>query len=118
MLLPSSIRGMAAQGGVAGGLQPVASDESRLANAGMGAAGGAVGGLLAPAVGAVMRPLIRGAQAPFKPFTQRGQEEVARRVLVGSASDPSRLLHAAPSAVPGVSRTLAEESLDPGIASL
>ena len=66
----------------------------------------------------MVRPLWRAATAPLRPFTRRGQEEIARRVLEGSASDASRLMTPALSAVPGVQRTLAEESLDPGIASL
>jgi len=52
-VLPTTFRGAAAQGAALGTLQPVASDENRLANAGMGAAAGIGGKAAGNALGAL-----------------------------------------------------------------
>lgn len=54
-VLPTTFRGAAAQGAVLGALQPVASDESRLANAGMGATAGAAGQAAGKVLGAAAK---------------------------------------------------------------
>ena len=51
-VLPTTFRGAAAQGAVLGTAQPVASDESRLANVGMGATAGVMGQAAGKALGA------------------------------------------------------------------
>lgn len=114
MLLPRTIAGNVAQGAAVGAAQPVVRQGERLANTAIGASLGGAGAALPKAVGATYRAL----RAPFRPFTESGQNEAVAQILRGSASDPQRLMTAAPSAVPGVQRTLAEETLDPGIASL
>lgn len=112
--LPQTIRGATAQGAAYGALQPVGEGESRGMNAGIGAiAGGA--GQAVPVLGA---KLVRGVSAPIAPFTQRGSDRAVGTILRGSASDPASLATVAPSAIPGVQRSLAEETLDPGIAAL
>lgn len=51
-------------------------------------------------------------------LTRKAVAQRARDVLEAAATNPQALSRPAPSAVPGVQRTLAEESLDPGIAQL
>lgn len=113
LLLPTSVRGSVAQGAVFGSAQPVASQDEVLENAGWGAFGGGAGSVIPAAGGLIARTAKRAAA----PFTQRGTEEAAARVIRGFAEDPARLVRN-PSSVPGVQRTLAEETLDPGIAQL
>src|ERR1043165_4595009 len=106
--LPQTIKGMAAQGAVVGALQPVGGGESRAANAGLGATAGALGSGIPVALSAAARGLV----APIRPFLESGREAAVASVLRGSASNPQGLLAAAPSSIPGVQRTLAEETLD------
>lgn len=113
LLLPTSVRGSVAQGAVFGSAQPVASQGEVLENAGIGAGGG----LLGAAIPAVAGRAVQAVRQVGAPFTQRGTEEAAARVIRGFAEDPARLVRN-PSSVPGVQRTLAEETLDPGIAQL
>ena len=51
-------------------------------------------------------------------MTAKGAEKRVAETLRREAVDAAALSRAAPSAIPGVQRTLAEESLDPGIAIL
>ncbi|WP_414488368.1 hypothetical protein [Stenotrophomonas maltophilia] len=113
LLLPTSVRGSVAQGAVFGSAQPVASQGEVLENAGIGAGGG----LLGAAIPAVAGRAVQAVRQVGAPFTRRGTEEAAARVIRGFAEDPARLVRN-PSSVPGVQRTLAEETLDPGIAQL
>lgn len=113
-LLPTSIRGNAIQGGLLGYVQPATSEGDRAVNTGLGGAGGLIGSAVPAAAGGALRA-VRGVTAPF---TQQGAEATAARVVRGFAANPSSLANRAPSAVPGVQRTLAEETLDPGIAQL
>lgn len=113
-LLPTTIRGNTIQGGLLGYVQPATSEGDRAVNAGLGGAGGLIGAAVPAAAGGALRA-VRGVTAPF---TQKGAEATAARVVRGFAADPSALANRAPSAVPGVQRTLAEETLDPGIAQL
>lgn len=113
-LLPTTLRGNAVQGGLLGYVQPATSEGDRAVNAGLGGAGGFLGAALPAAAGGAVRA-VRGVAAPF---TQKGAEATAARVVRGFAADPASLANRAPSAVPGVQRTLAEETLDPGIAQL
>lgn len=59
MLIPgaNTVAGATLTGAALGGVQPVASDESRLNNIGVGAAGGAAGQMAANLVGRVARPV-------------------------------------------------------------
>ena len=113
LLLPTSVRGSVAQGAVFGSAQPVASQGEVLENAGIGAGGGLLGAAIPAAAGRA----VQAVKQVGAPFTQRGTEEAAARVIRGFAEDPARLVRN-PSSVPGVQRTLAEETLDPGIAQL
>jgi hypothetical protein len=113
-LLPTTIRGNALQGGVIGGIQPVASEGERGFNVGVGALGGTLGSAIPKVAGAVTSPL----RALLGQQTLSGAERGAGRSLLQEASDPEAILRAQPSAVPGVTRTLGEESMDPGIAGL
>lgn len=113
-LLPTTIRGNALQGGVIGGVQPVASEAERGVNVGLGSLAGAVGSAIPKAAGAIASPL----RALLGQQTLSGAERGAGRTLLQEASDPATILRAQPSAVPGVVRTLGEETMDPGIAGL
>lgn len=113
-LLPTTVRGNAIQGGLLGYVQPATSEGDRAVNTGLGGAGGFLGAAVPAAAGGALRA-VRGVAAPF---TQKGAEATAARVVRGFAADPSTLANRAPSAVPDVQRTLAEETLDPGIAQL
>lgn len=113
-LLPTTVRGGAIQGAAVGAAQPVARNGERSQNMLLGAGAGAAGGLLPRVAGTVGR----SARAVVDPFTQKGQERIVGGTLRRVASDPARLNTPSPSAVPGVVRSLAEESQDPGIAQL
>ena len=71
---------------------------------------------------AAFESLARGtgslARSFFEPFTQRGQERIVGRALQQSEAIPGSIQSAQPSAVPGVQRTLAEATADPGVAQL
>lgn len=111
-LLPTTISGNALQGALLGTLQPTATGESRAQNALIGgAAGGAAAGAF-KAGGAAFS----GVRSLMSPTSRT--DGAAARALIGEAADPAALQTVAPSAVPGVRRSLAEESLDPGIARL
>lgn len=112
--IPQSARGMAAQGGIIGLLQPVGTGESRIENAGAGAGLSAIGGLLPRAVGGAGRAV----GSTIGRFTQNGAMRRAVAQVQREAENPAALLRRQPSAIPGVQRTLAQESLDAGIARL
>ena len=112
--LPQTGRGMAAQGGIVGLLQPVGTHESRVTNASVGAGLGALGGLLPRAVGGTGRAVANTAGR----FTRAGAARRAIQQVQREAADADALMRPQPSQIPGVQRTLAQESLDPGIARL
>lgn len=112
--LPSTIAGNAVQGAVIGAVQPVGSGDSRLANMLLGGGAGAAGSAIPKGIGA----LYRGTGSYIGKITPMGVERRAARVLMAEAQNPQALLTAQPSTIPGVQRTLAEETLDPGIARL
>lgn len=103
-----------ATGAGIGLLQPTVEGESRTLNAVTGGAAGTVGSAVAPLVGRAVGATLR----PLQAFTERGANRQAREVVRNAASDTASLSRSAPSAIPGVQRTLAEETLDPGIAQL
>lgn len=112
--MPSTLRGNALQGLAMGALQPVANEGERAQNAGMGFAAGGAGAAI-PKAGSALLRLAGGTVG--RP-TLSGAEQRAAQILRGEASSLQQLMQPAPSAVPGVQRTLAEETLDPGIARL
>lgn len=112
--MPRTPIGNGVQGGLLGLIQPVGTDDSRATNAGIGLA---VGGA-ASAIPGMIGYAGRTAKSIVEPFTAAGQERLVAQALQRSATDPARLAAAAPSAIPGVTRTLAEETADPGIAQL
>jgi len=111
-LLPRTLAGNSAQGAAVGAAQPVAAGESRLANIALGGGAGAAGAAL-PMVGGQLLRLSRGTG-----YTARGSERRAAEILRREAANPTALGTPQPSAVPGVRRTLGEESLDPGVMAL
>lgn len=111
MVLPKTVAGAAALGGAQGFMQPVASDESRMFNTALGAAGGAI--VPATVAGA------RLAKDTLAPFTTKGAERIAGRALERFAENPSALRGINPERfVAGSVPTLAEATGDPGIAQL
>lgn len=93
------------------------SPEDMAGGAQMGALAG-VGGELG---GRVLSAGYSGAKAALEPLTQAGRERVLRRTLERFATDPAavRAAAAAPrEMVPNVTPTLAEATMDPGIAQL
>lgn len=111
LAFPSSLAGNMAQGAGLGFIQPTVEGESRLGNAGVGA--------LAGGVGYMIPGLIRSGKAAFvDPMTDAGNERIIANALQNAADDPRALLNPQTSAVPGYTPTLAEATLDPGIAQL
>ena len=111
-LLPTTVAGNAAQGAALGAAQPVATGENRLANLAIGGGFGAAGAAL-PIAGNRLVGLFRGAD-----YLPAGVDRRAGEVLRSQATNVNALANPAPSTVPGVQRTLGEESLDPGIMAL
>jgi hypothetical protein len=113
-MLPRTVLGNAAQGGAIGLAQPVTSDSERAANTGIGfVAGGAL-----PGVGKLASVGARTVKNAALAHTARGAERDAVRMIQREASNAGRLAIPNPSQVPGASRSLFEETLDPGVARL
>lgn len=86
-----------------------------------GAQMGALTGAVGEAGGRVLSATYSGAKAALEPLTASGRERVLKRTLDRFATDPARVRAAAQSPVqlvPGVTPTLAEATMDPGIAQL
>lgn len=111
--LPTTIVGNALQGAALGALQPAVAEGERGINALGGLAGGAAGGAIGRAGSAAFNAVANAGRRGIS-AADRG----AANVLLREAADPNALQTVAPSSVPGVQRTLAEETLDPGIARL
>jgi len=103
-------------GGTMSALQPVTNNNfgsEKAIQTGIGALAGPAAESLAIG-GSGLRNILRGSGAPkVDPL-----ERAAAGILAREADNPANLTKAAPSRVPGVQRTLAEETLDPGIARL
>lgn len=112
--LPKTILGTMAQGAAMGGMQAVGTDDSRLGNMLLGTAAGGAGAIIPRAVGAGYR----GTRETVGRFTQKGANSRAVQQVLREAENPAALLRPQPSGIPGVNRTLAQESLDPGVARL
>lgn len=111
-LLPTTIGGNALQGATIGAIQPTATGESRTANAAFGGTIGAVVPAAMKAPGAVRRAVVDAVRP------ERAASKQAARLVQKEAAAPNVGMLANPSAVPGATRSLFEETLDPGIARL
>lgn len=69
----NTVVGAGAVGGLLGGLQPVASNESRLQNALLGAAGGAGGQMAANTIGRAIRPVQSSLDEPLKGLAAKAE---------------------------------------------
>lgn len=118
MLLPATVGGNSLQGGVIGAIQPAESGGERALNTGAGLAFGVLGAAAPHIARATARPARNALDAMLGRPTASGVERKAGEMIAAEAGDLGRLLQPNPSAVPGAQRTLAEESLDPGIARL
>ena len=86
-----------------------------------GAQMGALTGAVGEAGGRVLSATYSGAKAALEPLTASGRERVLKRTLDRFATDPAKVRAAAQAPVqlvPGVTPTLAEATMDPGIAQL
>lgn len=108
------VGGNALLGAAYSGAKGVHDGETRGGNAAIGGLAGLAGGTAgvglsygAKAVGGVAAPIFK-----------RGQENIAARAIRAAATNPNALQNTSRSAIPGVQRTLAETSLDPGVAGL
>lgn len=107
--------GSALTGALYGGAQPTGADDSRTENMGFGAATG----MASQALGRLVGAGYQAGKAYLAPLTQKGQEGIVARTLARFSANPDALLTGGEeSAIPGVQRTLAEATLDPGIAGL
>lgn len=109
-----TLAGSAALGGVLGGIQPVASDESRLKNIAVGGAAGLAGPIVARGVVAAAQ----GAKALVAPFTAGGRQAIAGRTLESFGVTPADVagLSGQPT-VTGAVPTLAEQITRPEAAA-
>lgn len=112
--LPTTLKGNALQGALLGSVQPVAQQGERNINAGIGAAAGLVGTAIPKAVGSGYNALAR----LFGGQSLTGAERRAATAIREIAQNPAALSTPAPSAVPGVTRSLAQETTDPGVIAL
>lgn len=90
-------------------------------NMGEGAQFGALAGLGGEAGGRVLSAAYKGGKAAFEPLTEAGRNRVLKRTLERFATDPAKVRAASQAPVqlvPGVNPTLAEATMDPGIAQL
>ena len=86
-----------------------------------GATTGAMFGAGGEAAGRLASATYAGGKAALEPITQRGRERILRRTLERFSTDPNAVRAAAQNPqilVPGAMPTLAEATLDPGIAQL
>ncbi len=117
--LPATVAGNSAQGAVLGGLQPVATGESRTANAALGGAFGAGGAALAKVLGVGAKAGYTGLRALLGGGSKLSREERrAADILLRESGGLPALMKQAQSGVPGVTRTLGEETLDPKVMAL
>lgn len=114
-LLPTTLRGSAAHGAALGALQPINAEQgegSRVANSALGAGGGLLGHAAVP----VVRGLLSGARGVADLFTQKGAQRMTAGLLRQFADDEARILAPQTDSILGRAPTLAEATLDPGIA--
>jgi len=116
MMIPgaASLGGAATIGALGGMLQPVGKEDSRLANQGIGAAAGAIVPLAVNGTKAAKAALV-------DPFTNRGREMIAAKLLRKQASNADAVaerLATARGATPGFNPTVGQAANDDGIAAL
>lgn len=111
---PNTYKGAAASGAALAGVQPADHLGENLGQALLGGAAGAAG-LAAPRL---VTGVAQGAKSLIDPLTTQGRERVVARALERFAQDPTRLARPTGTIVPGSSPTLAEATLDPGLAIL
>lgn len=86
-----------------------------------GATTGALAGTAGEAGGRVLSAAYSGGKAALEPLWQSGRERILKRTFDRFATDPAKVRAAAANPVeyvPGVTPTLAEATMDPGIAQL
>lgn len=86
-----------------------------------GATTGALAGSIGEAGGRVLTAGYAGAKAALEPLYEAGRERILKRTIERFAQDPAKVRAAAQNPtvlVPGYTPTLAEATLDPGIAQL
>lgn len=118
VFMPTTARGNALQGLALGTAQPVAAEGERQVNQTVGGLAGLAGVAVPRALGAAVRPVRNALADLLGQPTASGVERRAADMIRQEAADVGSLMRPQPSAVPGVQRTLAEESLDPGVARL
>lgn len=113
----NTLGGAATYGAITGALAPSASTEETIQNVGLG-------GVVAPAAivaGRGVGAAYQGVKGLIEPLTKKGQERVAASTLQAFAQDPAKAaaaLSASKPLVPGSMPTLAQGSMDPGLAQL
>jgi hypothetical protein len=108
-LMPTSLPGNIAQGAAFGALQPVGEDESRLLNTAVGAGAGGLG--------YAVPGMLRGVRSTvWDPVMN--QDRIVANTIRRFAADPDNLRMTGAPNIPGYQPTLAEATLDPGIARL
>lgn len=115
--IPARLATAGLGGAVSSVLAPVESGnfaEEKAKQAGVGAGFGLAGGLTSEGLRVTGQAI--GKAIPS--LSKKATAQRARDVLEAAATNPQSLARPAPSSVSGVQRTLAEESLDPGIAQL
>lgn len=108
---------LAGEGAAMAAVQPVTDGDYWRQKGAQVATGGIAAPLLYGGVQAIAAP-VRWVNRLVDQVSQPGAERRAAQVIAGEAENPASLLLPQPSAVPGVQRSLAEESLDPGVARL
>lgn len=114
VFLPNSLGGAATQGAVIGASQQLGVDDSRLRNTLLGT-GAAYAGAAAPRV---LGSLYRATGSYTGKVTASGVDRRIGDILRAEADNPNALLTVNPSRIAGAQRTLAEETLDAGLARL
>lgn len=113
----NTVLGATAIGAGTGLLAPSESTQETIENTGAGA----IAGPLSLLIGRGLNAAYQGAKALVQPLTSKGQEQVAAGTLRAFARDPRAAAAAMRSArplVPGSQPTMAQASMDPGIAQL
>lgn len=110
----NTVGGGALVGSVMGALQPVGTNDSRLMNAGLGGAGGAV-------VPGVIKGAQVGKAALIDPFTEAGRQRIVGGTINRAVDDPTSLaalLRGGKGATPGFEPTAAQVVPEGGLAAL
>lgn len=119
MFIPgaATLPGAAVIGAGTGALAPSQSTGETLANTAIGAVAGPAGLL----VGRGLNAGVQAAKSLVAPFTKKGQEQIAAQTLQTFAKDPqaaAAAMRTAQPLVPGSNPTMAQASMDPGLAQL